>query len=275
MLIISAFYILAAMVGDNGYMTNYLGIVMCLVTFFFLIDRPRPLGANMQQAARKERRNIQFAIAGLTVAVLLLPFVCSRLVNTDKVNYTRLARRVMLYSSFNDLQRNGFRYSESDAEFMVIMSHYMHNHEGGDPLSNDRHFLHPSVSTGQSPVVLNDLSVPVAFFGSYGIYVTTLLYFLLLFLLLWIVLPFSLSYTDARNAVLTKPMQWRLLAVFMWVGTSFYIYLSYIDRVPFTGRLNPGFGVDAVGEAHESAILLAFISCIACRKKMSFNVNEK
>ena len=267
MLIISAFYILAAMVGDNGYMTNYLGIVMCLVTFFFLIDRPRPLGANMQQAARKERRNIQFAIAGLTVAVLLLPFVCSRLVNTDKVNYTRLARRVMLYSSFNDLQRNGFRYSESDAEFMVIMSHYMHNHEGGDPLSNDRHFLHPSVSTGQSPVVLNDLSMPAAFFAPYGNMATTAVFFIMLMFLAWMVMHFSISFADTLHPLLTKAMQWRLMAMFMWIGTSLYIYLSYIDRLPFTGRLIPGYGVDAVGEALESAILLAFMVTVTCRKK--------
>ena len=281
MFFISLAYMAGAMVGDHGYMTNYVGFVMCFVCFFFLMERPRAYGGQLQRESRRERRWVVGLLCFLVVAVAAMPSVCSYLFSTDDVNYDRLSRRVMLYSSFDELQRSGYRYSESDAEFMVVMSHYMQvpNAENGllsnDPLSNDGHFLHASVSSGQSPVVLNDLSVPVAFFGSYGIYVTTLLYFLLLFLLLWIVLPFSLSYTDARNAVLTKPMQWRLLAVFMWVGTSFYIYLSYIDRVPFTGRLNPGFGVDAVGEALESAILLAFMSCIACRKKMSFSVNEK
>ena len=134
-----------------------------------------------------------------------------------------MARRVMLYSNFDDLQRSGYRYSESDAEFMVIMSHYMQKGEMNDPLSNDDHFLHASVSSGQSPVVLNDLSVPVAFFGSYGVARASIVYVLLLFILIWLVLQFSLSYADSRDPRLTSAMQWRLLAMFMWVGTSFYI----------------------------------------------------
>jgi hypothetical protein len=57
--------------------------------------------------------------------------------------------------------------------------------------------------------------------------------------------------------------------MFMWVGTSLYIYLSYIDWLPFTGRLNPGLGVDAVGEALETAILLAFMAAAGFKKKSS------
>jgi hypothetical protein len=55
--------------------------------------------------------------------------------------------------------------------------------------------------------------------------------------------------------------------MFMWVGTSLYIYLSYIDWLPFTGRLNPGLGVDAVGEALETAILLAFMASVGCNMR--------
>jgi hypothetical protein len=58
-----------------------------------------------------------------------------------------------------------------------------------------------------------------------------------------------------------------VLAVLMWVGTSVYLYLSYIGMVPFTGRLNPGFGVDSVGEMLESAILLAFMTATALRNE--------
>ena len=61
--------------------------------------------------------------------------------------------------------------------------------------------------------------------------------------------------------------RWRVLAVLMWVGTSVYLYLSYIGMVPFTGRLNPGFGVDSVGEMLESAILLAFMTATALRNE--------
>ena len=63
----------------------------------------------------------------------------------------------------------------------------------------------------------------------------------------------------------------RLLAMFMWVGTSLYIYFSYIDWLPFTGRLNPGFGVDAVGEALETAFLLAFMATVTGRKRLTDN----
>ncbi len=121
-------------------------------------------------------------------------------------------------------------------------------------------------------MVLNDLSAPAAFFGAYGTIPTTLVFFLLLFLLIWLVMQYSLSYVDSLRPQLTKAMQWRLLAMFMWVGTSFYIYLSYIDGLPYTGRLNPGLGVDAVGEALESAILLAFMAAMTCRKKQSFSI---
>lgn len=265
MFIISMVYILAAMVGDQGYLTNYLGFVMCMVCFFFIMKRPVTYAQNKQT----EKSWVNKLLVVLLIIIVILPFICSHLFSAEKVNYGRMARRVMLYSNFDDLQRSGYRYSESDAEFMVIMSHYMQKGEMNDPLSNDDHFLHASVSSGQSPVVLNDLSVPVAFFGSYGVARASIVYVLLLFILIWLVLQFSLSYADSRDPRLTSAMQWRLLAMFMWVGTSFYIYLSYIDRLPFTGRLNPGYGVDAVGEALETAILLAFMSAVTCRKRSS------
>ena len=265
MLFISVAYISAAMVGDHGYMTNYLGFVMCLVCFFFLLERPAAYSEYEYQMAKSEKKWVNTSLVVLVILLVAMPFICSHLFPPEKVNYDRFARRVMLYSNFKDLERSGYRYSESDAEFMVIMSHYMHPAEGRDPLSNDNHFLHTSVSSGQSPVVLNDMSMPAAFFGSYGVYLTSAVFFLLLFIVLWQVMHFSLSYFD-NDARLTKAMQWRLLAMMMWVGTSFYIYLSYVGRLPFTGRLIPGFGVDAVGEALETAILLAFMAAVTCRE---------
>ena len=266
MLFISVAYIAAAMVGDHGYMTNYLGFVMCLVCFFFLMERKAAYKGKEYHLAKKEKNWVNGSLLVLVILLVGMPFICSHLFRPDQVNYDRFARRVMLYSNFEELERSGYRYSESDAEFMVIMSHYMRPGEGRDPLSNDNHFLHTSVSSGQSPVVLNDMSMPAAFFGSYGIYLTTAVFFLLLFVVMWQVMQFSLSFFD-NDARLTKAMQWRLLAMMMWVGTSFYIYLSYVGRLPFTGRLVPGFGVDAVGEALETAILLAFMAAITCREK--------
>ena len=265
MLFISMAYIVAAMVGDHGYVTNYLGFLMCVFCFYFLMKRPVAVDDEVYERMQKEKRWANAILFVLVGMMLLLPGVCSWLFNPEKVNYDRFARRVMLYSNFEDLERSGYRYSESDAEFMVIMSHYMRPADGRDPLSNDNHFLHMSISSGQSPVVLNDLSMPAAFFGTYGIYLTTTVYFLLLFIVMWMVMQFSLSYYD-NDSRLTRAMQWRLLAMMMWVGTSFYIYLSYVGKLPFTGRLNPGCGVDAVGEALETAFLLAFMAAVTCRE---------
>ena len=265
MFFISLAYIAAAMTGDHGYMTNYLGFAMCFICFYFLLERPAAYDNKVFQMARKEKYWVNGTMVVLSVLMMSLPFICSLLFSPEKVNYDRFARRVMLYSNFDELERSGYRYSESDAEFMVIMSHYMRPADGRDPLSNDDHFLHTSISSGQSPVVLNDLSLPAAFFGAYGIYLTSAVYFLLLFILMWTVMQFSLSYND-NDARLTRAMQWRLLAMMMWIGTSFYINLSYVGRLPFTGRLNPGLGVDAVGEALETAFLLAFMASVTCRK---------
>ena len=276
MLLIVLVYTACAMFGDNGYMTNFLGFVMCMTAFFFMVKRPQAyVSREVSTQTRQERRWVNITLAAVCIMVWLMPTICSKLFNPENVDYSRLSRRVMLYSNFDDLQRSGYRYSESDAEFMVIMSHYMQGDSLGskdhDPLSNEAHFMHPSVSSGQSPVALNDLSVPIAFFGSYNRFFTHLVYFSLLALLMWVVMRHTVFYTDRYKPLLTNTMQWRLLAMFMWVGTSLYIYFSYIDWLPFTGRLNPGFGVDAVGEALETAFLLAFMATVTGRKRLTDN----
>lgn len=266
MILISFIYMIAAMVADNGYLTNYLGFIMTVLCFYFIRQRPGHRGHKMNEADRNEYKWVRVTLAVVALLVVFLPSICGHLADPEEVNYSRMSRRVMLFSNFSELQKVGYRYAESDSEFMVVMSHYMQMKDGGDPLSNDSHFLHPSVSTGQSPVVLNDLSMPVAFFGSYGLWATTAVYFLLIFGLLLLVFHYTFSNVPFRsNVYLTRPMQWRLLAVMMWAGTSFYIYFSYLGVLPFTGRLNPGYGVDAVGEALETAVLLAFMATTTIR----------
>lgn len=144
---------------------------------------------------------------------------------------------------------------------MHVLTHYMFNPDGSDPLSPESHPLHSSVSTGQSPVILNDVSVPGAFIGAYG-RIAYIPYLGLALLLLVIVMhnTYSDNY-DNRYPVLSRRKVCRTLAVFMWVGTTLYLFFSYINvpGIPFTGRLNPGLGIDSVGEALESAVLLAFM----------------
>lgn len=272
MLFIACIYIVCAMMADNGYLTNYVGFLVCLVAFYFMFKIP---GWNNLLQAKIHRRTVRFVYLYLVIllAVLVfLPSICSSVYNPDDVHYSRMARRIMLYSNFENIQNAGYRYTETDAEFMVVMNHNLQQSNSGDPLSNDLHILHPSVSTGQSPVVLNDLCVPVAFFGAYGTTLTTVVFFLLLLAMLCLVMQFSIHSDNEKNPVLTHQMQWRLMAIFMWVGTTLYIYLSYLGRLPFTGRLIPGFGVDAVGEAIETAFLLAFMSAITFKASQSLTI---
>lgn len=279
MVMISLIYIAAAMVADNGYMTNYLGFAMFFITVYFVMMRPGYTGLeSTDKRLDKEKNWVMVTVVLVMALIMALPILCSRMFNPEDVNYSRMSRRINLYSNFDVLQKQGFRYTDSDAEFMVVMSHYMQESNTSDPLSNDLHPLHPSVSTGQSPVVLNDLSVPAAFVAPYGAFKPSVIYFLLLTSLLLMVINFSFILTSGAYTYdstsfenkLTPAMQWRLLAVYMWVGTSLYIYFSYLGRLPFTGRLNPGFGVDAVGEAIESAFLLAFMLSISVPKRNEY-----
>ena len=176
----------------------------------------------------------------------------------------------ILTDTLDKYRNSGYRYAVSDTEFMTVMVHGRYNLSGKDPLSPERHVLHPSVSTGQSPVVLNDVSLPSAFFGTYG-WSAYLVYFSLMVLLIIAVVAYSLPskrQMDLGSEIDVRTI-WRLLAVMMWAGTSFYLYLSYVGRFPFTGRLNPGFGVDSVGEALESVILLAFMTATLLGKSPS------
>ena len=260
-------YMIAAFWGDHGYLTNYLGFIMFFVCISYMSIRPdTSYDEAAYEATKKEKKWVYGLLGVLTVLAITLPYLYIWTVGTESVDYSRLNRRMMLYMEFDDLQKNGYRYSDSDAEFMVIMSHYMQGQETCDPLSNDFHTMHASVSSGQSPVVLNDLSVPIAFFGAYGTVLPIAVFFLLLLTLVLLVTKYSIDYADHYSPAFTVAMQWRMLAMMMWVGTSCYIFLSYISWLPFTGRLNPGFGVDAVGEALETAILLTFMAATTCRK---------
>ena len=180
--------------------------------------------------------------------------------DVNEVSYDRTARRFELFSQFDKYLNSGYRYAVADAEFMTVLTHYMYNTSGSDPLSPEKHPLHPSVSSGQSPVVVNDVAVPSSFFGSYG-FLAYILFFGLIVMLCCIVVWHNMKMPEISGRVLSSSqLMWRTLAVMMWAGTSIYLYASYIGGVPFTGRLCPGLGVDAVGEAIESTLLLAFMT---------------
>ena len=263
MFVITLLYLLAAIVlGDKGYLTNYLGFVFVIVLVYLV--------SNKGQAAKHESRWMM----GLTVGAFLFAlFIVPRLLplkyDVEEVSYDRAPRRFEMFSQFEKYMNSGYRYAVADAEFMTVLTHYMYNADGSDPLSPERHILHPSVSTGQSPVVLNDVSAPAALFGAYG-WMAYIVYFLLPALLLAVVGRYSLQVSRAPgDAPIDLKTLWRMIAVMMWVGTTLYLYASYVGWMPFTGRLNPGLGVDAVGEALESAALLAFMTATSLTSHQS------
>lgn len=253
-----------SVIPDKGYVTNWwlLGIPFAIFWIMLLNSIVR-----LNNDINETRRNnyIKSSLIG-GVVLLLIVFTGWFLLKKTGSDYDRTNRRFDLVLNYKDVKDKGYRYSESDVEFMVIMSHYMQNNNGEDPLSNEKHLLHPSISTGQSPVVLNDVSIQSAFFSAYG-GMSKVLYFALQLLLLLFVCYYALISSIRKTSVgrtgfdcsvRTVDVR-RILAVFMWVGTSLYLYLSYCGYLPFTGRLNPGFGVDSVGEALESALLVAFM----------------
>ncbi len=254
--------------ADKGYFTNYLGFAcMAVVLYAFAskYKRRSPSSRELQTNA-VEHWWMNWTLVGVLVSVLfIVPKVMTLFYDAEEVDYSRSSRRFQMFSQFDKYRNSGYRYAVSDAEFMTVMIHGMYNVSGADPLSSERHPLHPSVSTGQSPVVLNDVSLPIAFFGTYGI-LSYVVFFSLLALLLLAIVGYGIPGVigDGRKHIMDVEidvtMLWRLLAVLMWVCTSYYLYASYVGQFPFTGRLCPGYGVDSVGEALESVILLAFMT---------------
>ena len=258
MIVITLIYIVAAIVlGDKGYITNYIGFVAAAILLYFMSAKGKAL-------RHEGRKTLLFALATILFALFVLPWVLK--FDTNEVSYDRTARRFELFSQFDKYLNSGYRYAVADAEFMTVLTHYMYNNSGSDPLSPEKHPLHPSISSGQSPVVVNDVAVPSSFFGSYGL-LSYIVFFGLIVLLCTIVIWHNTTMPETAGQVYSSSqLMWRTLAVMMWAGTSIYLYASYIGGVPFTGRLCPGLGVDAVGEAIESTLLLAFMT--ATRKEL-------
>ena len=271
MLATSVVYLAAAMLfGDKGYLTNYFGFFLTFMLLYFMLLKSKSGYAKDPEERRAEERELKaipYLAIGALVVALALPWLIGLVGNPEKVSYDRSNRRISMFAQYDDYLNSGYRYAVSDGEFMTVMMHSMFNNDGSDPLNNDHHPLHPSVSTGQSPVVLNDLSMPCAFVGGYG-WMAYIPYFGLLAILAYTVLYFGIRPTMHQRDLMYLDMRtlWRILTMFMWLGTTLYLYLSYVGQLPFTGRLNPGLGIDSVGEALETSILLAFMTATKARQ---------
>ena len=263
---ITVMFFIVAFLPDKGYLTNFIGFIGAAILFVFLQEKDRIIFENRN----KKKAILKYSpFLGLILLLLIIKVILPIYAKEDTAKYSRTTRRISMYADFENQRNKGYRYSESDAEFMAIMAHYTGKKDTikADPLSNDIYPLHSSFSSGQAPVILNDMSVPAAFLGCYG-WKAKIAYFLLPIALMLLVFTLNLKYfSQSIHALFTSQARRAMLASFMWVGTTAYLYLSYRGAMPFTGRLNPGLGVDSLGEAMESTILLAFMASIKITKK--------
>lgn len=76
------------------------------------------------------------------------------------------------------------------------------------------------------------MSVPAAFLGCYG-WKAKIAYFLLPIALMLLVFTLNLKYfSQSIHALFTSQARRAMLASFMWVGTTAYLYLSYRGAMP-------------------------------------------
>ena len=214
---------------------------------------------NVQDLYRKGIRNAM--ISFLVLMVFFIKIVLPIILPVDAVTYDRKSQRFNAAWQTERYFDSGYRTANSNQEFFMISDHYMFNNDGSDPLSSTKRVLHSSISTGQSPVILNDVSAQSSFFGTYGVG-AFIAFFTLLTVLSWLVL----SYTLTKEGELSKQRLYRLMAILLWLSSTIYLYVSYSGLIPFTGRLIPGYGLEAVGEALETSVLLAFMTASPVKK---------
>ena len=269
-LVISCCFVIIGM-SDNGFFINIFGIVFCWIVLM--------LSATKYYEKKKRWNNFAgLLVLGMGICILAVVGAKVFLSNPEKIDYGRSTRRVENCIDPDKVKEAGYLYTESDMQWMEVMRHYAEKVNAGkgddyDIYSEDNNF-HQLVSSGQSPVILNDVSVPAVYLGSlrgWG-------WFGLLFGVLALgvfIYWFSIGDTwreKPQNFTINRQLIGRLLAGNLWIGVTLYLLVSYYWFVPFTGRLIPGFGVDAVGEALEIIVLFAFM-CALCNPLKSNKTN--
>lgn len=264
------YFTAAFILGDKGYLTNFCGyVVMGIIVYLMAAKTENPNKTSDDKTALKAYRKgiltaIVMSVVLVCVVIKLLPLITP----VEAIDYSRNSQRINAALQSSKYYDSGYRYAISNKEFMLIQDHYLFNLDGSDPLSN-KHILHPSLSSAQSPVILNDVSIQSSFFGSYG-WSAYLTFFSLLAILGWLVIRNTLN----SEGGLSKQRLWRLMAILLWISTTVYLYVSYSGLAPYTGRLIPGCGADSAGEALETTILLAFMTAVPIRETINNNYNN-
>lgn len=255
--------------SDFGFFINVFGIASTWIILLFCCSK---LASGM--GPNNKRILIWNFNLGLIIGIILVGITVVSYFNLksdpENVDFDRKSRRIQNCILPDEVKKAGYIYTESDMQWMEIMRHSaekVNKPEDGDKdIFSETNNFHPIVSSGQSPVILNDVSVPMVYLGSlrgWG-------WFGLLFGTLALgVLTFWYSIGDSwRNAQINSEHQkfkithrsiGRLLASNLWIWVTWYLMASYYWIVPFTGRLMPGYGVDAVGEAIEILIFFGFL----------------
>lgn len=240
-------------IGENGYYATLMGVVAFLLVLVIFSGRKGESSMQKDRIQGYVKVDAIVSFVLVVVAMIFFFWVYPKKIDPNVVTNDRMEKRFSEFAMADRYAATGYRYAQGDEEFMMVLSHSMLNSSWSDPLSANHHPLHPLVSRGQTPVVLNDVSAPAAFFGSYGGI------WLLIIFLIFIACFASGVHRSSENSWMDQHSVHRLLASCMWFSATLLLIASYFRIVPYTGRLIPGLGVDALGEALECSALLAFM----------------
>lgn len=106
---------------DKGYLTNFIGFIGAAILFVFLQEKDRIIFENRN----KKKAILKYSpFLGLILLLLIIKVILPIYAKEDTAKYSRTTRRISMYADFENQRNKGYRYSESDAEFMAIMAHY-------------------------------------------------------------------------------------------------------------------------------------------------------
>ncbi|MCL2072770.1 MAG: hypothetical protein FWH18_02520 [Marinilabiliaceae bacterium] len=275
-------FVFIGMLGDFGFFIYLFGM---LTTWILLVASApkydRAKGDGFESLFSK--RMIKGIAAALVIAVPIVIFVLKNSSDPEQVDYGRNTRRIQNCIMPENVKKAGYSYSESDMQWMELLRWYAEKVKTGRGKNNDiygeENSFHQLVDSGQSPVILNDVAVPVVYIGPLRGYawfgllfgIATMAFLVYFFTIgdTWRNLKIVKDGEKDDHFIITRRSVGRLLAANIWIFTTLYLFLSYYwggFSVPFTGRLIPGYGIDAVGESLEIIILFTFM-CALCKRK--------
>ena len=254
------FVLIVLLTMDMGYIITFLGITLfSLIILYFKWNWPEQR-INLYQLY-KARIKLFVLLISLSSIFVLIPALLTKAFNSpsDLNKLSTLDRRMSLFVDFKKYNEIGIRKTEGDCEFFANMAHYAKNAKLSYP--TEYGLLDPGVNINSNislpgyPIAVNDLNPLVGLIGTIGlppIIILFLIWAILLFLPLRVLIkpPEQIGFH-----VIHKSGMIRLVAACVFVGSSFYMLMALLGKLPFTGRLIYGLGVDSVAEPLETLVL--------------------